>query len=172
MRSDHQCQEVVSRLAAESTVKLFEAYGLTLREEPSERLPEHTILMCGVIGFTGPQIRGTVILAANDRPLDASNPVEGAPRRDWIAELTNQLVGRIKNRLIGYGADIYITTPVVLRGEHLAPVPSQPISPEAFVTDGGGVVCVWSEVEAAEGFALVESSDAEHGAHEGDTLLF
>ena len=172
MRSDPECQEGVSRLAAESTLKLFEAYGLSLREVASDRLPQHAILMCGVIGFTGPQLRGTVILAANDQPLDASNPIPDSPRRDWIAELTNQLVGRLKNRLIAFGTDIAITTPVVLRGEHLAPVPSQPISPRAFVTDAEGVVCVWCEVEAAEGFVLVESAEAVEGAHEGDALLF
>jgi hypothetical protein len=172
MRLDPQVQDTVTQLAVEATEKLFDAYGLGLQSSQVGALPEHAILMCGVIGFTGPQLRGTVILACNDAPLIASNPVPGSELRDWIAELTNQLVGRIKNRLLTYGAEIYITTPVVLRGEHLAPVPRHKISPQSFVTAGKGVVCVWTEVEAADGFALVQSEDAEQGASEGDAMMF
>jgi len=173
MQPHAECQKLLSQISVESTQSLFEAYGLSLTRYAVEKVPGHEILMCGVIGFTGPTLRGTVILAANEMPLIASNPVHGSPLRDWIAELTNQLAGRVKNRLRAYGIEIYITTPVVLRGEHLAPVPRAEIQPECFEAPGGGVLWVWTEGEAPEGFVLAEADTADDSSvNEGDALMF
>ncbi|HMI86670.1 MAG TPA: hypothetical protein VK550_21400 [Polyangiaceae bacterium] len=75
-----------------------------------------------------------------------SDPIGGPPRA-WIAELSNQLVGRIKNKLLAHGAEVDVTTPVVLRGELLAPLDARnKLPPRAFASEGGNVF-VWIELD-------------------------
>lgn len=167
--SNVDTQRLVESMAEEAVTSLFEAYGVRLVSVPTLSAPSHKVLLSGVIGFTGPGIRGTCILAATEKPIHASNPIEGS-LRDWIAELSNQLVGRIKNKLLTYGAEVYITTPVVLRGEHLAPLPRHELEPLAFATEGGSVF-VWIELETAPEFVL-EPLPEPAGISEGDALLF
>lgn len=43
--------------------------------------------------------------------LLSAEPDGGAPRDEWARELTNQLMGRIKNRLLQFGATLQIGLP-------------------------------------------------------------
>lgn len=173
MQPNPECQKLVAEVGAEATESLFDAYGVQVVRRKERAIPDDAVLMCGVIGFTGPTLRGTLILAANDLPLEASNPVPGSPLRDWISELTNQLVGRVKNRMRAYGVEIYITTPVVLRGVLLAPVPRSELRPMCFTAPNGGVLWVWTEVETPEGFLLGKIRDDDaRDVTEGHALMF
>jgi CheY-specific phosphatase CheX len=165
--TDPQTQALLESLAGEACRGLFAAYGVTLDRQlapGSELMPVH---LSGIVGFSGPGIRGTCVLAASEEPIARTNPVQGSAR-DWIAELANQLVGRIKNQLLARGAEVYVTTPVVLRGDHLAPVPSLVLPPLSFGTDRGNVF-VWVEFETAPGLVLGEPIEV---AAEGDSMLF
>ncbi len=156
--------------AHEACVDLFQAYGVPLDEVDPNSPSDATLLLTAVIGFTGPGLRGTCILASTEHPLKQSNPIAGS-LRDWIAELSNQLVGRIKNQLLRYGAEVYVTTPVVMRGEHLAPLPRFVLQPQAFTTSEGGRVFLWVEVEATADFQL-SATPLAIPAEEGEALLF
>lgn len=165
-------QAVVEAVARDACKSLFEAYGVTLTEiDPDEAATSSgTLLLGSVIGFTGPNLRGTCILTATEQPLSRSNPVSGT-LRNWIAELANQLIGRVKNQLLIRGAEVYVTTPVVMRGEHLAPLPRFVLKPMAFLDDSGGSVLLWVEVEADPNFRFSSSPPAPP-ASEGETFLF
>jgi len=162
---------LLEQLAGVACTSLFQAYGVALqRVNEAEASPATTpapILYSGIVGFGGPGIRGACILAASEKPILQSNPVDGS-LRDWIAELSNQLVGRIKNKLLAHGTEVYVTTPVVLRGEHLAPMPRRELPPLSFKTDGGSVF-VWIELETAADFVLGPPSQA---IAEGEAVLF
>jgi hypothetical protein len=127
------------------------------------------LMFCGVIGFAGDDLRGSLLLACSREPLAAAGDNPRAIR-DWLAELANQLLGRIKNRLITLGATIYCSTPIVLRGDHLAPFGNQP-SPQLFKTNGG-VASVWFEAEARPDLILAQDPDHSATVHEGETLMF
>jgi hypothetical protein len=162
-------QELVEQLAEEACFGLFDAYGLKLtRVERSVQTEE--VSLTGVIGFTGPGIWGMCLLAADREPLRASNPSEGS-LRDWMAELSNQLAGRLKHKLIERGAVVYITTPIVLRGARIEPMPRRHMTPRYF-TGGGGSLSLWVEVDTAPDFKLDKKALAEEAADEGDALLF
>jgi len=163
-------QEIVESLARDSCKSLFEAYGVGLQDVDPGTTGTDTLLLGSVIGFTGPALRGTCILAATELPISHSNPVPGS-LRNWMAELANQLVGRIKNQLLTRGAEVYVTTPVVMKGEHLAPLPRFVLKPMAFDADRGGTVLLWVEVEADPNFRF-SSSPPDPPASEGETLLF
>jgi hypothetical protein len=158
-----------SNLAASSCIELFDAYGLPLaqgndgwRESPEQ-------LISGVMGFVGPRVRGTCLLAAEPAAVQATCPPEGR-MRDWVGELSNQLVGRLKKKMLSRGVEVALTTPIVLTGVRLQPLPRGRIEPTAFSSDKGFVV-VWVEVEAAQNLSM-DSEQAEPADPDVDLLLF
>jgi len=163
-------QELIERLSEEACFGLFDAYGLKLtRVERSQEVEE--VSLSGVIGFTGPGLWGMCLLAAGKEPLRASNPTDGGSLRDWMAELSNQLAGRLKHKLLARGAIVYITAPIVLRGARIEPLPRRHLTPRWF-RGGGGSLSLWVEVETAPDFKLDKYVLEEDAANEGDTLLF
>ncbi len=130
------------------------------------------VLYCGVIGFTGDGIRGNVVLAGSSAALDQSNPIPGSRVRDWIGELTNQLIGRIKNRLIKHGVEVYITTPIVLRGKQIALETSDASPLPLYFAGQKGGVAVWFDVDSDPEFELAEEEQSSATLDEGMSLLF
>lgn len=163
-----ETQQLVENLAEEACLSLFDAYGVQLSrvEEASGSPADHCLT--GVIGFTGQGITGMCLVAASEEPLAASNPVGGA-LRDWVAELSNQLAGRLKHKLLTHGVEVYITTPIVLRATRIEPLPRRKLQPRAFAARGGRVT-LWVEVEISPEFTVSEA--AELPVSEGETLFF
>jgi hypothetical protein len=164
-------QEIIRNITSEACLALFSDYSLPLQaaETPEQRLPTE-LLYCSVIGFSGEQMRGTLVLATTSEPLGRTTPVQGGSLTEWVAELSNQLLGRVKRQLQDRGVSLLISTPIVLRGKHLRPFPSQEAVPLVFECDGG-CVCVWMDAEVSPGVDLTQIH-AEGGMGEGDALLF
>lgn len=164
--------ETFAALLSECGRALFEAYGVSSTEasRPArvEGLDAH---VAAIIGFTGDSIRGSLMLGMNPQALEASRQTTRDRPQDWIAELTNQLVGRFKNRLAAYDVDIVITTPLVIRGERLSPVMDGDAAPLVW-TLGEGRAYGWLDVEVQPGLELVERPGAAAVAAEGEALLF
>lgn len=163
-------QAAVEAFAADACRMLFQAYGVEIIDLDPNTASGDKLLLSAVIGFTGPGLRGTFILASTEMALRDSNPTNGS-LRDWMAELANQLVGRVKNSLLRAGAEVYVTTPVVMRGEHLAPLPRFVLQPQAFIAKDRGKVFLWVEVEAAPDFSL-SRTPGPPPVEEGTTLFF
>lgn len=170
LKAEHRA--IVREQLSDSCIRLFEAYGVTLVADPPGGAAElDDLSMVGVIGFTSNQMRGTMVLAATDAPLTASNRVM-APARDWIAELSNQLLGRFKNRLIPFGVELQMSTPLSLRGSQLRLVTTErALEPDIFMSPNGKVA-VWLDVEASPDLVLAAPVGVSDVASEGDTLLF
>jgi len=165
-------EDVIDQVVTSSCTSLFADYALPLKLVDLKTLAhEFEIVFCGIVGFTGDQMRGAVLLATSAEPLGRTLPSTDASLREWIAELSNQLLGRIKNKLICHGVTLHMSTPTVLRGQHIAPVSSTPIVPYTF-SSGGGVVCVWIDVELVAGVDLTQFADAPDVVSEGSGLLF
>ena len=92
----------IRKLAAESGVELFRAYGVELEDAPDGWIETDALLLSGVMGFVEEHLSGTCVLAAPRDALMATAPA-GARPRDWVGELTNQLVGRLKAKLMAQG---------------------------------------------------------------------
>ncbi|MFZ5896911.1 MAG: chemotaxis protein CheX [Myxococcota bacterium] len=159
----------VGALAAESCLELFEAYSFPLTQiESSFDALDETVLS-GVMGFVGTRLRGTCLLTSTAGPLEASCPT-GNRARDWIGELTNQLVGRLKTKLIARGVEVFMTTPIVLTGARIRPVPRGMLQPTVFSSSKGGVM-VWVEAESGRDLTLSSEAPAQDTG-EGDILIF
>ena len=159
----------VSELTAACCIELFAAYGVTLHSSSAEFIDSEEVLLSGVIGFIGPDLRGTCLLVSNRTPIELSSPQKDY-KRDWIGELTNQLVGRLKRKFLGFGLEVTLTTPVVLSGLHLRPIPRRELSPRVFRTESGSIM-VWVEVEAEPGFQFGPAV-SDQSSEEGDVLMF
>lgn len=165
-------QQIVDALVVRSTEELFAAYQVKVAEqvEPAE-VPGDDILFAGVIGFTGKNMRGTLVLAPTRTMLERSHQGENCEFRDWAGELANQLLGRIKNQLRRYGIDIEVTTPVIVKGQYLASVPRIDRKALHSFAASPGNVSVWFDAELAPGVVLV-LREVPSGPREGEAVLF
>lgn len=167
----------LDNLIFECCQELFFGYGL--RAEPCARAAHpnrERLAFCGVIGFGGQQLRGALVLAATKEPLDQTNPLGHTSQRDWVCELANQLMGRIKNRLLACGVEVLLATPASSSGESVCHTSSGLRAPQVFAA-AGGYICVWLECEFSDGFELQPSIPPPSSAHgppvsEGETVLF
>jgi hypothetical protein len=149
--------------------ELFADYGVTC--SPGSSRVESGRLLCGILGFTGDQLCGSVVVSATPDAIAESNPIRDGATRGWVAELTNQLVGRFKNALLRVGVEVAMSVPVVLTAAQLTPLPqhtSEPIRLDV----GTGYVAIWLEIDADPALALTEPDPESTVAAEGEAILF
>jgi hypothetical protein len=159
----------IGNLGAIACKELFGAYGVKLSPTKKAWGDSEERLLSGSMGFVGRNVRGTCLLAASEKTLMDSCPTQGK-LRDWIGELTNQLVGRLKTKLLGCGVEVFVTTPIVLSGVRIRPLPRGRLEPTVY-SSADGEVLVWVEVEADEGFALGSLHPGREST-EGEVILF
>jgi hypothetical protein len=168
-RENRSVTDTVNVLAAASCVELFADYGVTLERRRFDWGQSSSPLLSGVMGFVGGPMRGTCLLACEQRPLTASCP-PGGKHRDWIGELSNQLIGRLKVKLLAYEINVALTTPIVLQGIRLQPLPRASLDPVMFF-GSDGLVLEWIEVEVEGGFSLPATRPPAAG-ETGELMLF
>ena len=159
----------ITELLAGSCIELFGAYGVHLAPDGSSWGTTNEPLLSGVIGFVGARVRGTCLLASTEPPITASCPPGGRPR-DWVGELTNQLMGRLKSKLVARELAVELSTPIVLSGVRIQPLPKATLEPTV-LSSAQGSMLVWLEIETAPGFVLGAERHGLSGS-EGDVLLF
>jgi CheY-specific phosphatase CheX len=181
MKQEIEVQQFFEQVAEAACEQLFARYGVAVRRATDEDDPvSPDFLLCSVIGFSGRDVRGTLVLALTEELSGMSNPVSGSnpgatrdrlTQRDWVGELSNQLLGRIKIELLRCGVEIYLNLPAVLLGQHLAPLPRAQLKPLKF-TLAQGAAAVWIEIEARPGFKIETETATEQGPAAGEALLF
>src|SRR4030095_1473049 len=118
MAHEVQIQAFFEQVASAACQELFSRYGVAVHRATEDDQPvSPDFLLCSVIGFTGRDVRGTLVLALTEELSGSSNPIAGAhasarsdraTQRDWVGELSNQLLGRIKIELLKCGVEIYL----------------------------------------------------------------
>jgi chemotaxis protein CheX len=98
---------------------------LGLGEQATIALPDADTIVAS-IGLAGADFRGALVVHAPPPFFQRSYPpslkrtvVSDAAMVDWAGEISNQLLGRLKNRLCLFGLDFAISTPTVVRGDKL-----------------------------------------------------
>lgn len=166
-------QALLQTTLPQVTRALLADYGLAL--EPG--VPQ-LAQRAAIIGYSGDQMRGALGLAMTREVLDEAHcAVMGHPPSpqqadDLLAELSNQLLGRVKSALLDYGIEIYLSTPMVLRGVSLS------------VTSGGkppllignfqtpqGPIAVWLDAVYDVSMEAECAPDTER-LREGDQVFF
>jgi hypothetical protein len=114
---------LVDALLQSSTVELFQSRGIAVAPLPSSVGNPHRAAyfnLAGVVSLTSPKTGGNLSLSWADSVFSLfTPPVPPASRgaRDLMRELTNQLAGRIKNRLLNFALMLNIGVPTVLSGQ-------------------------------------------------------
>jgi hypothetical protein len=162
------------RIAQETCRRLFDDFGVSLRPLPDTQGTGGTPMAYGgVIEFAGKNVRGSVTLGSSVEPLGNTNPLgKTAADREWLAELTNQLMGRIKNQLLCYAVEVTFGTPVTLRGEHFVALEKRKQLPLTF-QGAAGFIRVWLDVDFGKQFQMLDRPDPKLGGpDQGHIVLF
>jgi hypothetical protein len=167
-RQNQDIELTIGALGNRACIELFGAYGVELHLGSTSWGRSDERLLSGSVGFAGRQLRGTCLLAAAEKSLLASCPEQGGMLRDWAGELTNQFVGRLKTKLLARGIEVFVTTPIVLAGVRIEPLPRSRAEPSVFSSSTGEVLA-WVEVETQHDFVL--GSEHPGQSSEGDVIV-
>ncbi|MFT4702901.1 MAG: CheY-specific phosphatase CheX [Bradymonadia bacterium] len=171
----HDDHQILEKLLETCLLGLFKVYGIEMeRVISSDDVPCPSL--AGIVGFSGERMRGTMLLAAPTQTLQACSCHGGRliDPDDWVGELTNQLMGRVKNAGYELGLEFAMSTPVAVRGVAL-----QFRSPDVgdvwqlFFACEHGLTRLRLSAEMLQGFSLGRSDGAaRQSAAEGEVLLF
>jgi len=133
--------------------------------------------LVAVIGFSGSQARGVIGLSATPDVIRALYPREDsrddlgeAELADWTGELANQLLGRLKLDLMRRGVQLWMATPVVLRGVSVHVASSRTAVRKFRFDVDAGVFWAWLDLTLDESVDLESNETTGPGA--GDMLFF
>lgn len=167
--TNERLNELVGQFGREAMTELFQAYSLDAEPTSSAHVADDPTV--GVIGFTASKLRGNLALLVPAAVIRATQ--SGSDPMDWTGELTNQFLGRLKNKLIGYGVALEISTPLVVAGLSLRlQEPPGTYTQRVDCTTSAGPVHALISVRTAEGFELSDVPVGEPIAAEGEMLLF
>ncbi len=132
-----------------------------------------------VLGAAGEGVALSSMLTF-DRPLLVSmHPLGGgeitqADLEDWCRELNNQLVGRVKNRLLNYGITVTLGLPVFLQGTGVRAVatPDLTLSQYTVQTSSGNISLALSTLLAEDLQFVEQEGPNEEVLLEGAVSLF
>ena len=146
---------------------------------------ELTSLLVGLVSISGAGIGGSLVLAgmfpviaaccpvqSDGRKFAEDNPTDVTMMRDLTRELTNQLVGRIRNRLVANGILFDAQRPTVLSGQSSVRVLEARSCPPFGWTSKVGPLYLWFDVGASlEVCKQLATATVEPELKEGDLLL-
>jgi hypothetical protein len=160
--------------AVAAVVELFAAYRVTLTplNGAQDPAPVPDLAALGIVRFTATGLTGTAVLGCSKSTLRGSN-MRGTSDRDWIAELANQFIGRLKLKLLRAGFELWSMMPLTSSGRLLASAVSQPEAPPTLFADGkGGSVAAWIEMEISAPLKVTAPAAEGEIPREGDVILF
>jgi CheY-specific phosphatase CheX len=116
---------LLDALVQSSTVELFQSRGIAVAPLPSSVGNPHQptyFSIAGVVALSAPKATGSISLSWADPVFSLFSPPMPSSTlgaRDLLRELTNQLAGRFKNRLLNFALMLSIGVPSVLSGQAL-----------------------------------------------------
>lgn len=175
--------EVVFDVVRRSSTDLFKSVGLDMKLQGETSLTIGDLHVGGVVRFTGDQVRGSLAVVstfdfiARSRPAELRKVALSSRRasdwvmvRDWAAELANQLVGRMKNRV---SVPLVVSPPLALSGQALIiALPRGDRTRSIALAQANDVVHVRIELDADPSIAVRPEAEVPGHAREGDVILF
>jgi hypothetical protein len=162
---------------------IFAAYSVAFGDElPEDEAAEsREDKLAAVIGFTGESMRGALAFVASERllrllyPIPSQQPSE-SEIADWAGEFVNQLLGRLRNRLLPHGVEIHVSMPKVMAAAALRLTGTA--TPQAFnlrfhAGPDRSHVELWFDAVVAPGLDLTSiAPTALEATKEGEHLFF
>ncbi len=165
-----------------SCLELFESYNVDLQHCDDTSTENQDIHMVALLGLSDSDIRSSFTLTVSQNILKHSFPsddnVSDDDLQDWLGELSNQLAGRLKNKVVPYGRKLDLGVPTVIKGDNLQiDLPKNSIISKHLLTDGtaDGVGINYSTI-IESGFFLTEPEESNEAESEvlaeGEMLFF
>lgn len=180
--SGARLSEVIQASVAEATIEMFADQGVSGVDAfgSNERfLTDQST--AAVIGFTSDAVRGSMVINVDTSMAIATRPVELGPIsaddvdaiQDWTGELSNQLLGRAKNKVVRYGELLAMSTPMALSARDLQWKPGNATHKfQMFFESSSGRLLVLVAMSVDDDRTLCLQSNDEDSAAEGDLVLF
>lgn len=155
-----------------------------VRNNVLDLFPEFVITECAVassgpaltalIGFSGPVLTGALGLIGPEASLARTAP-DGVrfDARDWVGELANRALGRVKIGMLRAGLEIQASTPVVLREISLSVVRTEEV--RTFVLEhADGAIHLWVDYTPRDDLQPSDptASESDEILDAGDALFF
>lgn len=163
---------ILDTIVQSSVVGLMHAHGVAVAPVPPLRgAPAGPVVdLTGVVKLDGKGLNGTLSLAIPSEVLALVKQPVREPR-DVIRELTNQLMGRVKNRLIQFQVALQTGLPQVLDKEQMAQRRSRSATFAVYyfrTIRGEMVVTLEGNIDGS----ALSYSGAIQIPNEGDVILF
>lgn len=174
---------IVVDVHAKACKEMFEAYGFDkyLHREEAGSGDRSRVVYASVISATGDGIRLSSTVSLDAQVLASTHPSHQPPVperevQDWCREINNQLMGRVKNKLLRMGCEVANGLPVLVTGTGLAAVATPDIDHrQYFFSSKSGSMTFTLEMQFAPYFELDtsrEAADAHEVRLEGAMALF
>jgi hypothetical protein len=184
--SDTKQHQILNELYVRASSDLLSAYGLTvdiadIQEQSADQRAHHKGSYISILGASGEGIRLSSMLKIDRDLVVSMHPlgcadISHGDLEDWCRELNNQLVGRVKNKLLGYGHVLMVGLPLLITGTDVSPVaaPNSQVHEYSIESAQGQITLtlatlVSSDVELHE---MEASLDGEAVLLEGAVALF
>lgn len=168
----------VIELYVQATAELFSTYGLASgAKHPGARKSDETRYV-SILSATGEKIRLLSTLNVDESLLAGTHPSGGdklsqRQLEDWCRELNNQLIGRVKNKLLRVGCEITTGLPSLITGTDIKPVsPPELDFREYFFTSAQGCLESTLAMLLAPDLEIKEAPGGEAIMREGELSLF
>lgn len=169
---NERSQTLLIEMLKDSTTELLDYYRVsgTLTDRQ-----HHDIELVATLGFGSDDVSGAIALGTTQKcAVYLAHSTSAKHEHDWLGELGNQLLGRIKRRLTAYGVPFSLGVPVLIKGTHIELALAMDLSRStrlAYSTPAG-VLEIWLELRAQSGVELTETPDEQASVSEGEVLLF
>jgi len=162
-----------------SIAELFASHGLKLKEN-EYRGQGIDVPFASTIGFTSARLIGVLVLTIGRDLAERSLPAnlrEGAASdeiiADWTGELSNQALGRLKNRFFSAGIEITLSTPTVFAGKELRHFSQPSAIYRSIMFEGEGSLLAEFQADCRDDFEIGEAAPgAEDSPPEGEVMFF
>lgn len=166
---------IIEEIISDACVGLFADYDVEFSPYVGTVVPSFPEV-AGIIGFSSDEFRGSVLIGAPTKTLLACSCVQGIEidPLDWVGEIANQLLGRIKTSLLSYGVSVQLATPVSVQGGELRFHTQEhgELWSLVFATPFGEAI-IRLAAECGAGFQLDASSSVDRvSAAEGELMFF
>jgi hypothetical protein len=160
--------DFVNNLYVQACGELFSAYGLTdqLQGQSADTRDRNQTSYVSAISATGKGIKLSSILnldadlLANIHPSRADN-LSQRDLEDWCLEFNNQLVGRMKNKLLGFGCEVMMGLPSLITGTDVSTFSPPSFAPrQYFFASTHGCLAFTLATLLAPDFELTEAESA------------
>jgi CheY-specific phosphatase CheX len=180
---DAESWRITHELLASCCQSLFENLGVKmaivadLQAAPARKGER----LATFVGYSGAQLRGSIAMDVPTTLIARLHPSTASAEKlgnddlcDWLGELANQLLGRLKNGLARHGVTLQMSTPSTVWGEmvHARRTRAQGSTELEFAT-GEDLVIVYFDGLALLPLDITKSSAADFGdpPAEGDMMM-